>query len=210
MTGCPVVLCAPSGTGKTTVARALLERRDDLLFSVSMTTRPRRRAERDGVDYRFVEREAFESMVAAGQFLEWAEVHGELYGTPRANLTAAIEAGKCLLLDIDVHGARQVMRAVPETVTIFLLPPSFKQLLQRLRRRGSEGASDLRRRLETARRELDAVDEFRYVVINDRLEDTVDRVESIFTPASPDFTSWGALVAKLRREIVAALSGGGI
>ncbi len=207
MTGGPVVLCAPSGTGKTTVSRALLERRDDLLFSVSATTRRPRPGERAGVDYFFVEREKFESMIAAGQFLEWAEVHGELYGTPSANQVAAAEAGKLLLLDIDVQGARQVKRSVPDTVTVFLLPPSFGELLKRLKRRGSEGSSDLRRRLETAKRELEAVDEFRYVVVNDRLEDTIDQVDSILGAERQASNRWGALVLELRRGIEAALSG---
>lgn len=210
MTGCPIVLCAPSGTGKTTVSRALLERRVDLVFSVSATTRRPRPGERDGVDYRFVSRETFESMIAGGQFLEWAEVHGELYGTPSANLMAATKAGKLLLLDIDVQGARQVKRSVPNAVTIFLLPPSFGQLLERLRRRGSEGASDLRRRLETARRELEAVDEFQYVLVNDRLEDTIDQVDSLLTAQRQSAHHWRDLVLELRQGIETALSGGEI
>lgn len=210
MTGRPIVLCAPSGTGKTTVSRALLERRGDLVFSVSATTRRPRPGERDGVDYHFVSRETFESMISADQFLEWAAVHGELYGTPSANLTTATQAGKLLLLDIDVQGARQVKGAVADTVTIFLLPPSFGQLLERLRRRGSEGASDLRRRLETARRELEAVDEFRYVLVNDRLEDTIDRVDALLTAEGHGAHHWRDLVLALRQGIENALSGGEI
>ncbi len=210
MSGAPIVLCAPSGTGKTTVSKALLERRGDLVFSVSTTTRRPRPEERDGVDYRFVSRETFESMIAGGQFLEWAEVHGELYGTPSANLMTATEAEKLLLLDIDVQGARQVKRSVPDTVAIFLLPPSVDQLLQRLRRRGSEGASDLRRRLETARRELEAVDEFRYVLVNDRLEDTIGQVDAVLTAESLGAEPWRDLVLELKRGIETALSGGEI
>lgn len=205
MKGRPLVLCAPSGTGKTTVARAMLERRDDLLFSVSATTRRPRPGEREGIDYHFVEREAFEAMIAAGQLLEWAEVHGELYGTPSANQAEASNSGKRLLLDIDVQGARQVARTLPDTVAVFLLPPSFGVLLERLRGRGSERARDLRRRLETAKRELEAVDEFRYVVVNDRLEEAVANVDAILTAERQRSSRCEELVSQLQRAIEAAL-----
>ncbi len=210
MRDCALVLCAPSGTGKTTVARALLERRDDLLFSVSATTRRPRPGEREGIDYGFVEREAFEAMIASGQLLEWAEVHGELYGTPSANQAEASESGRLLLLDIDVQGARQVARARPDTVTVFLLPPSFGALMERLRGRGSERWPDLRRRLETAKRELEAVDEFRYVVVNDRLADTVATLEAILTAERQRSGRCAELVSQLQRGIDQALEEGGL
>lgn len=210
MSDCPLVLCAPSGTGKTTVARALLERRDDLLFSVSATTRWPRPGERDGIDYHFLKREAFEAMIAAGELLEWAEVHGELYGTPTANQAEASSLGKRLLLDIDVQGARQVVRALPDTVTVFLLPPSFEQLMERLRGRGSERSADLRRRLETAKRELEAVDGFRYVVVNDRLEDAVAGVDAILTAERQRSSRYVELVSQLQRGIEAALNEGAV
>jgi len=174
-----VAICAPSGTGKTTVARALVQGGTGLLFSVSATTRPARAGEQPGVDYHFVGRDEFEAMIERGELLEWAEVHGELYGTPRANLERAERDGKLLILDIDVQGAQQVVAARPDTVTIFLLPPSLGALLERLRNRESEDEVRLRQRLETAQRELERLDAFEYVVVNDRLEETVARVGSI-------------------------------
>ncbi len=176
-----VVLSAPSGTGKTTVARTLLRRSDDLLFSVSVTTRAPRKRERDGVDYHFVDRAEFERMIQAGELLEWAEVHGELYGTPRSNIDEAERRGKLLLLDIDMQGARQVAETRPDTVTILLLAPSVPVLLKRLRGRGSEDEERLRRRLETARGELEAVGAFDYVLVNERIRETVTSIQAILT-----------------------------
>ncbi len=177
----PIVLAGPSGGGKTTVRDVLLARRDDLRFSVSATTREARPGEQDGVDYRFLTRERFEELIARRELLEWAEVHGELYGTPRNNLDEAQAECAHLLLDIDVQGARQVRRQVPEVVTIFLLPPGLERLLERLRGRGSENVETLRRRMRSAQTELAAVDEFDYAVINDVLESTVAAVEAIIS-----------------------------
>jgi guanylate kinase len=196
-----VAICAPSGTGKTTVTRALVQRSEDLVFSVSATTRPARPAEQPGVDYHFVSRDEFEAMIAQGELLEWAEVHGELYGTPRVNLEEAERQAKPLILDIDVQGAWQVVRARSDTVTIFLLPPSFDTLLERLRNRGSEDEARLRERLETARRELEHVDAFEYVVVNDRLEETVVRVRSIIDAECRRRDRQAAEVEALRRRL---------
>ncbi|UCC48320.1 MAG: guanylate kinase [Gemmatimonadota bacterium] len=196
-----VAICAPSGTGKTTVTQALVQRSDDLVFSVSATTRPARPAEQPGVDYHFVSRDEFEAMIAEGELLEWAEVHGELYGTPRVNLEEAERQEKALILDIDVQGARQVVRARSDTVTIFLLPPSFDTLLERLRNRGSEDEVRLRERLETARRELEHVDSFEYVVVNDRLEETVVRVRSIIDAECRRLDRQVAEVEALQRRL---------
>ncbi len=194
MSGSAAALCAPSGTGKTTVARRLVEERNDLVFSVSATTRAPRPNEQRGVDYQFVGRAEFESMIQRGELLEWAEVHGEYYGTPRSNLEAAARDKKLLILDIDVQGARQVVQARPETVAIFLLPPSADALLERLRKRGSEDDEQVSRRLETAKDELSAMDEFEYVVVNDRLDETVRAVESII---DGKYVRTGALRAEL-------------
>jgi guanylate kinase len=174
-----VAICAPSGAGKTTVCRALLSEAADLLFSVSATSRPPRTGEQDGSDYHFVSREGFESMIESGELLEWAKVHGELYGTPRSNLEEAKRQQRVLVLDIDVQGAGQLVEALPDAVTIFLLPPSFEVLMERLLSRGSEDPGRLKRRLETAKTELASLEAFQYVVINDRLDEAVARIRAI-------------------------------
>lgn len=174
----PVVLAGPSGSGKTTVGRAL-ERLEEVSFSVSATTRPPRREEENGVDYRFVSRRAFEDLRERDELLEWAEVHGELYGTPRSNLLEARRRGTHLLLDIDVQGARSVRDRVPGTVSVFLVPPDGRRIVRRLLERGTEDESQLRRRLAAAEQELGAIEEFDYVVINDDLQRAVDTVEEI-------------------------------
>jgi guanylate kinase len=173
------VLSAPSGTGKSTLARALVGALSDLEFSVSFTTRGRREAERDGIDYHFVDRERFEAMVATGALLEWAPVFDQLYGTGREVTEERLAQGKDLLLDIDVQGARQIRTGGLGVVTIMLLPPDFATLEARLRQRGSEGDESVMRRLSKARREAEAYREFDYVVINQQLEQTLAELASI-------------------------------
>ena len=178
--GCfPIVLAAPSGTGKTTIARRLVSTYPDFVFSVSVTTRPPRTGERHGVDYEFVSREAFEAMVAAEGLAEWAEVHGNLYGTPKAALAAAAKEGKWPVLDIDVQGAVQVRGSFPRAVLIFLLPPSARELWRRLTRRGTEGRIELAKRLRAARAELREARGFDHVLVNDDVAGTVDAVRHI-------------------------------
>ena len=174
-----LVLAGPSGGGKTTVCRRILASRTDVRFSVSVTTRPPRPGERDGADYRFLSRDSFDALIESDGFLEWAEVHGELYGTPREALVRASEGGRHMLLDIDVQGARQVREREPASVLVFLLPPTAEILVKRLRQRGSEDDEKVRRRLRTALSELEAVKEFDYVVVNDDLDLTVSAVEAI-------------------------------
>jgi guanylate kinase len=175
----PVILAAPSGVGKTSIARELLRRRKDIDFSISATTRPPRRTERDGVDYYFRSEADFRAMIGAGDLLEWAQVHGHLYGTPRLNLEEARERHHFLLLDIDVQGSRQVKQMVPEALSIFVLPPDGTELARRLVGRGSEAAEVRQARLRAARGELAAASEFDFVVVNDELDAAVDMVERI-------------------------------
>ena len=177
--GFPLVLSGPSGGGKTSVCNALLERREDVEVSISATTRSPRTGEVDGSQYCFVSRDRFQEMVQNGDLLEWAEVHGELYGTPMSNVAACSASGRVLLLDIDIQGARQVRRNLDSAVLVFLLPPSAERLLERLRGRGSEDAEAVHRRMRSAVLELETVGEFDYAVVNEDLESTVHAIESI-------------------------------
>ena len=179
MTPFPVILSSPSGGGKTTIARALLTRRRDVGYSVSCTTREPREGEVDGVDYFFLTSEEFDLAASHGDFAEWAEVHGQKYGTLRREVERVLSAGKHLIMDIDVQGARQLVEAFPSSVLIFVLPPSAEVLLERLRGRRSEGPEALVRRLKTAVEELKAVSMYHYMVTNDRLDIAIARVSSI-------------------------------
>jgi guanylate kinase len=167
--GIPFVLAAPSGTGKTTVCLALRERDPKLIFSVSHTTRPRRPGERDGIDYHFVSAPDFQRLISAGAFLEWAVYNGNHYGTSWKAIEAPLAAGDDVLLEIEVQGARQVRRRLPDARLIFLLPPSRAALVRRLESRATDTAEQIAERLRTAQRELEAVEEFDYAVVNDDL-----------------------------------------
>ena len=179
--GLLVVLSAPSGTGKTTVAERLVAVCPGLERSRSYTSRPPRAGERDGVDYNFLSRQEFEAMVGRGDLLEWADVFGSLYGTGRRDVETRREAGADVLLVIDVQGARQVRTAVTSAVSVFVLPPSFDSLESRLRRRSQDGEPAIARRLETARSEVAAVGEYDYVIVNDDLSRCVTDVAAIVT-----------------------------
>jgi guanylate kinase len=175
----PVILSAPSGGGKTTIARALLARRPDLGYSVSCTTRAPRPTEVPGRDYYFLTRAEFIAAREQGAFAESAEVHGNLYGTRRSEVERVLAGGQHVVMDIDVQGAVQFKRAFPQTVTIFILPPSAEVLLDRLRARKTESPAQLAARLQSALQELQQVDEYEYVIVNDDLERAVASVESI-------------------------------
>jgi guanylate kinase len=173
------VVSAPSGTGKTTVVERLVQVVPDLALSRSYTSRSAREGEENGVDYNFVHRARFEEMVAADAFLEWADVFGNLYGTCAADVEAQLNTGRDLVLVIDVQGARQVRQRCPGTVGVFVMPPSFPILEQRLRGRSKDTEDAMQRRLRTARAEVAAFAEYDYVIVNDGLDACVDRLRAI-------------------------------
>jgi guanylate kinase len=173
------VLSSPSGAGKSTIARMLLENDDGISMSVSATTRPRRPGEVDGRDYHFVSTERFEDMVAAGEFLEWAHVFGHRYGTLKSEVVKAIEGGRDVLLDIDWQGTQQLKQVDPDIVRVFILPPSMKELERRLTRRGTDSAEVIRRRMDRAAAEISHWAEYDYVLINNDAEKCRDLVHTI-------------------------------
>ena len=175
----PIILSAPSGGGKTTIARALLGRRPDLGYSVSCTTRAPRPGEVDGRDYYFMSRADFLQERESDAFAESAQVHGNLYGTLRREVERVLRSGKHVVMDIDVQGARQFARAFPQSVLVFVMPPSADVLLERLRKRKTEAPAELAARLQSALQELQAVDGYEYVVVNDDLERAVQSVSAI-------------------------------
>jgi len=173
------IVSAPSGAGKTTLVERLVEQVPDLKLSRSYTSRPARDGETDGVDYNFVTRERFETMVTAGGFLEWADVFGNLYGTAAADTEGILAAGCDLVLVIDVQGARKVRRRGFETTAVFVMPPSFDALERRLRGRSKDSEAAIQRRLQVAREEVSSFAEYDYVVVNDELPAAVDRLRGI-------------------------------
>lgn len=175
----PIILSSPSGGGKTTIARRILAARTDTGYSVSCTTRSPREGERDGHDYHFLTETAFAEARGRGDFAESAEVHGFHYGTLRSEVERVLESGRHVVMDIDVQGARQFFAAFPQSVLIFILPPTAEILVDRLKARGTEGSQSLARRLESARNELRAAGEYRYVIVNDDLERAVAAVSSV-------------------------------
>ena len=173
------VVSSPSGVGKSTLIRLLLESVKALYFSISHTTRPRRLSEEDGKDYFYVERDKFESMIAGDEFVEWAVVHGNLYGTLRAQLEAVQNSGLNIIMDVDVQGQQQVKSKIPEATTIFILPPSFDELKARLMSRGSESDHAIEGRLDQARKEISCWKDYDYLVINDDLHRAFEQLRSI-------------------------------
>jgi len=173
------VISAPSGTGKTSLVLKLLERVEGLRFSVSYTTRPMRAGERDGIDYHFVDDRRFTEMVAEGAFLEHAEVFGRRYGTGRDATVAALDAGTDLVLEIDVQGAAQIRASGLGTVSVFVVPPSYAELVRRLRRRGSDDDAQIARRLETSRLEAGEYRYYDYVVVNDEFDRALDDLAAL-------------------------------
>jgi guanylate kinase len=173
------VVSAPSGAGKTTLVRGLLENDAGIKLSVSFATRPPRPGEMNGTDYHFVSREQFLRMLEDGDFLETAEVYGNLYGTSRHWVRTEIEGGSDVLLEIDTQGAAQVRRLFPDSVAIFIVPPSLESLEQRLRGRGQDGEEIIARRLAAAREELSHLGEYDYVIINNTLDQAIQDLLSV-------------------------------
>ena len=173
------IVSAPSGAGKTTLVERLVEETPHLRMSRSYTSRSARQGEQDGVDYNFVSRQQFEGMISAGEFLEWADVVGNLYGTSRADTERLLGAGQDVVLVIDVQGARQVRARGGEAISIFVMPPSYQILEQRLRGRSKDSEEAVQRRLQVARAEVAAFTEYDFIVINDELAPAVERLRAI-------------------------------
>jgi len=206
----PVILSAPSGGGKTTIARRLLATRADLGYSVSCTTRTPRAGEQDGRDYHFVSRETFEELRARGEFAEWAEVHGNMYGTLKSEVQRILDGGRHVMMDIDVQGAKAFHHAFPSAVLVFVLPPSAEVLRDRLSSRSTERPEVLALRLRNARDELRAIADYHYVVVNEDLDRAVAQVGSIIDAESARRERLRALdaqVADLIAEIERGLDG---
>ncbi|MGB7502427.1 MAG: guanylate kinase [Azonexus sp.] len=179
MSGKLYVVAAPSGAGKTTLVRLLLDSEPDVHLSISYTTRSPRPGELDGREYHFVDVATFRVMLARGDFLEWAEVHGNFYGTSRKWIADQLAAGHDVLLEIDWQGAQQVRGAFPDAIGVFILPPSMEELTRRLTGRGTDSADVIERRLAAAQAEMRHVGEFDYVIINDSLEQALDDLRAV-------------------------------
>ena len=179
MKGKTFIVSGPSGVGKSTVLKALLEKRKNLYFSVSATTRPPRPGELDGIHYHFMDVDSFRKWIAMDQFLEYAEYVGNFYGTPKKYVDEAMEQGKDVILDIEIQGAAQVCAKRPETVRIFIAPPSWKELERRLTARGTDTPEKVQKRLLRAQVELKNASDYNYFVINDTVEQAVEELRAI-------------------------------
>lgn len=182
--GTLLVLSGSSGVGKSTVIARVMAQRPNLYFSVSFTTRPPREGEKDGVNYYFVTREEFQQRIDRGEFLEYAEYVGNLYGTSMAVIREKLEEGMDVLLDIEVQGAAKVRQRMPEAVSLFIVPPSFEELSRRLHDRGTDSEEKIQQRLETARREAKEIVNYDYIVVNDAVEHAAEEILAVLTAES--------------------------
>jgi guanylate kinase len=180
------IISGPSGSGKSTLIESVLKNRSDLQYSISHTTRPPRGNEENGVDYYFISRQTFQEKKAAGDFAEWAEVHGHLYGTLTANIEKAMENGEDILMDIDVVGARKLLAKFPDAVSIFVAPPTMETLKMRLTQRNTDSPETVMRRLKNAEMEMAHAHCYDHVVVNEDLDEAVARIETILDDRSAD------------------------
>ena len=203
-----LVLSSPSGGGKTSIAKNLLQARDDLGYSVSATTRPMREGEKDGVDYHFISRQEFLRRREAGEFLESAEYAGQLYGTLRSEIERLFARGRHAVLDIEIEGARQIRRTFPNSLHLFVLPPSAEVLVGRLRGRNTEPPEVVRQRITHAAAELDAVQEYDYVIVNDNLVLAVAQGAAILDAESRRVSrqELAPFIERLKRDVVETAS----
>jgi guanylate kinase len=202
-----LVLSSPSGGGKTSIAKQLLQARDDLGYSVSATTRPMRPGERDGVDYSFLSRDEFERRRDAGEFLEWASYAGELYGTLKSEIDRILSKGRNAVLDVEIEGARQIRSRFPNSLHLFVLPPSAEVLLGRLVGRDTEPASVIQERIARAADELAAVSEYDYAIVNENLVLAVAQVAAILDAEARRVSRQDELprfIERLRRDVMTA------
>jgi len=181
MRGTLYIVAAPSGAGKSSIVNAVLARDTDIALSISFTSRAARPGERHAQHYHFISADEFKAMIRAGDFFEYAEVHGDWKGTARQSVEPQLDAGKDVLLEIDWQGARQVREKVPDAVSVFILPPSRAALEQRMRNRGQDSEEVIQRRLAAAREEMSHYDEFDYVIVNDVFDEAVAQMHAIFT-----------------------------
>ncbi|ACB84912.1 guanylate kinase [Natranaerobius thermophilus] len=197
--GLLVVLSGPSGVGKGTICDHLLDKYSDLEYSISMTTRSPRAGEIHGEDYYFVSKSEFQEMIADDEFLEWAEVFGNYYGTPRKFVNSKLREGKSVVLEIDIQGALQVKQRCPNGVFIFLLPPSLDELHKRIRKRGTEQDKDMQTRLTAAKNEIKTVHQYDYAVVNNNIGDTADLIYSVIKAEKCSVSRVGQ---KLVKEVI--------
>ena len=174
------IISAPSGAGKTTLAKAVLKQFTDMLYSISYTTRKPRAEERDGVDYHFVSKQGFKKGIKKGRWAEWAEVYGNYYGTSAEFIEKSLSSGCDILLDIDVQGTLQILKHYPDSVTIFILPPSVNALRKRLEMRGSDSKAVIEKRLVNARKEMAQKKLYRHIIVNDKLSVAIEELSAIF------------------------------
>lgn len=177
--GFPIILTAPSGAGKTTLSRAIVRRHPEIYYSISVTSRPPRTGEQDGVDYHFVSTQEFERMLEADELIEWAMVHDNYYGTPKRPIQERLDAGIDVIMDIDTVGARSIKKLYPQSAAIFVLPPSLEELARRLRGRATDTEEVIKKRLNRAKLEMAEIGDFDYFIINDVFDDAVRSAVSI-------------------------------